>query len=73
MAKVGRVTAFGAFCGNMAGALISWVTGQVVTAGYGLLPLFLFASVSYAIALAWFHLVIPVIRRYDVLDPTPVR
>ena len=66
VAKVGRVTAFGAFCGNMAGALISAITGRVIEAGFGLLPMFLFASVSYLLALAWFQLFLPDITRDGV-------
>ena len=62
-AKVGRVTAFGAFCGNIGGAGIVKVTGIVLTAGIGYTPLFIFASVSYLIALAWLHLMLPDIRR----------
>ena len=64
-AKVGRVTAFGAFMGNMAGAAISKITGIVLVAGYGFTPLFLFAAVSYLLALAWLHLLMPVIRRAE--------
>ena len=64
-AKVGRVTAFGAFMGNMAGAAISKITGIVLVAGYGFTPLFLFAAVSYLLALAWLHLLLPVIRRAE--------
>jgi MFS transporter, ACS family, hexuronate transporter len=62
-AKVGRVTAFGAFMGNMAGAAISKITGLVLVAGLGFAPLFLFAAVSYLLALAWLHLLMPTIRR----------
>lgn len=62
-AKVGRVTAFGAFMGNMGGALIQLVTGAVLAAGLGFTPLFLFAAVSYLLALAWLHLLLPEIRR----------
>lgn len=61
--KIGRVTAFGAFMGNMGGALIQLVTGAVLTAGLGFTPLFLFAAVSYLIALLWFQLLLPRIRR----------
>lgn len=61
--KIGRVTAFGAFMGNMGGALIQLVTGAVLTAGLGFTPLFLFAAVSYLIALLWLHLLLPRIRR----------
>ena len=61
--KVGRVTAFGAFMGNMGGALIQLVTGAVLTAGLGFTPLFMFAAASYLLALAWLHLLLPNIRR----------
>lgn len=62
-AKVGRVTAFGAFMGNMGGVLISLVTGRVLDAGYGYAPLFLFAAASYLLALAWLQLMMPRIQR----------
>ncbi len=62
-AKVGRVTAFGAFMGNMGGVAISLITGRVLDAGFGFVPLFLFAASSYLLALAWFHLLLPEIRR----------
>ncbi len=61
--KVARVTAFGAFMGNMGGVVISYVTGLVLTAGFGFTPLFLFAAVSYILALGWLHLLMPIIRR----------
>ncbi|MBI1402906.1 MAG: MFS transporter [Porphyrobacter sp.] len=62
-AKVGRVTAFGAFMGNMGGVAISLVTGRVLDAGLGFVPLFVFAAASYLLALAWFQWLIPTIRR----------
>ena len=62
-AKVGRVTAFGAFMGNMGGVAISLVTGRVLDAGFGFVPLFVFAAASYLVALAWFQWLLPVIRR----------
>ena len=62
-AKVGRVTAFGAFCGNLGGAGIVKLTGIVLTAGLGYTPLFLFAAVSYLLALAWFQFMLPEIKR----------
>lgn len=64
-AKVGRVTAFGAFMGNMGGVAISLVAGRVLDAGFGFVPLFVFAAASYLVALAWFHLMLPDIRRPD--------
>jgi MFS transporter, ACS family, hexuronate transporter len=62
-AKVGRVTSFGAFAGNLGGAAIAWIAGQTLKAGMGFTPLFVFAAVSYLLALGWLHLLIPVIRR----------
>ena len=64
-AKVGRVTAFGAFMGNMGGVAISLVAGRVLDAGLGFVPLFVFAAGSYLAALAWFQWLLPVIRRVD--------
>lgn len=63
MVKVGRVTAFGAFMGNMGGVAISLASGRVLDAGLGFAPLFLFAASSYLLALLWFHLMLPEIRR----------
>ncbi|MEY4269980.1 MAG: hypothetical protein RLZZ58_1196 [Pseudomonadota bacterium] len=62
-AKVGRVTAFGAFAGNMGGVAISLITGYVLDAKLGYFPLFLFAAASYLIAFAWFHAMLPTITR----------
>jgi MFS transporter, ACS family, hexuronate transporter len=64
-AKVGRVTAFGAFMGNVGGAAIAKITGIVLLAGIGYTPLFIFAAVSYLLALAWFHLMLPEIKRAE--------
>ena len=69
-AKVGRVTAFGAFMGNMGGVAISLVTGRVLDAGFGFIPLFIFAASSYLIALAWFQWFIPEVRRYAGANDT---
>ena len=62
-AKVGRVTAFGAFMGNMGGVVNILVAGRVLDAGLGFVPLFLFAASSYLIALAVFHWLLPNITR----------
>ncbi|HCP63421.1 MAG TPA: MFS transporter [Hyphomonadaceae bacterium] len=64
-AKVGRVTAFGAFSGNVGGALIQVVTGAVLTAQLGFGPLFIFGAMSYLVALSWLHLMLPRLRRYE--------
>jgi MFS transporter, ACS family, hexuronate transporter len=65
-AKVGRVTAFGAFMGNMGGAAIAKITGLVLIAGLGYTPLFIFAAVSYLLALAWLQLMLPEIKRAEL-------
>lgn len=57
--KVGRVTSFGAFAGNMGGMVIAKIAGLTLAAGLGYLPLFLFAGFSYLLALAVIHLLIP--------------
>jgi ACS family hexuronate transporter-like MFS transporter len=62
-AKVGRVTAFGAFMGNIGGAVIAKITGLVLVAGLGYTPLFLFAAVSYLLALGWLQLLMPTVKR----------
>jgi len=67
-AKVGRVTALGAFMGNMGGVAISLVTGRVLDAGLGFGGLFLFAASSYLVALAWFQWLLPDISRVDGTD-----
>jgi MFS transporter, ACS family, hexuronate transporter len=63
--KVGRVTAFGAFCGNLGGMAIVKIAGLVLAAGLGYLPLFLFAAISYLLALGWVQLLMPRIRRAE--------
>ncbi len=67
--KVGRVTAFGAFMGNIGGAAIAKITGVVLMAGIGYGPLFLFAAVSYLLALGWFQLLMPRIIRVEAPEP----
>jgi MFS transporter, ACS family, hexuronate transporter len=62
-AAVGRVTALGAFVGNLGGMAIVWVTGLTLAAGIGYTPLFLFAAASYLLAFAWLQVFLPVIRR----------
>jgi MFS transporter, ACS family, hexuronate transporter len=61
--KVGRVTAFGAFMGNIGGAVIAKITGVVLVAGLGYTPLFLFAAISYLLALGWLQLLMPTVKR----------
>jgi MFS transporter, ACS family, hexuronate transporter len=57
--KVGRVTGFGAFCGNLGGTAISKIAGLVLTAGLGYAPLFAFAALSYLLALGWIQVMMP--------------
>lgn len=64
-AKVGRVTSFGAFCGNLGGMAIVKIAGLLLVAGYGYQPMFLFAAVSYLLALGWIQLLLPRIERFD--------
>lgn len=64
-AKVARVTAFGAFMGNMGGVAISLVVGRVLDAGFGYMPIFLFAAISYLLAFSWFQLMLPRIERNE--------
>lgn len=71
--KVGRVTAFGAFAGNLGGAAIAWIAGAVLTAGLGYLPLFLFASVSYLLAYLWIRVMLPkIVRAESGTPPLPL-
>jgi len=60
---VGRVTAAGAFMGNLGGVLMSIVTGRVLEAGLGFMPLLVFAALSYPLALGWLQLLLPRIER----------
>jgi ACS family hexuronate transporter-like MFS transporter len=63
--KIGRVTSFGAFCGNVGGVAVTKVAGAVLAAGLGYLPLFAFASASYLLALGWIQLMMPKIAPQD--------
>jgi ACS family hexuronate transporter-like MFS transporter len=57
--RVGTVTAFCAFCGNLAGMGIVYLAGQILTAGLGYAPLLAIASVSYLLGVIWLHLWAP--------------
>ena len=70
-AKVGRVTSFGAFCGNLGGMAIVKIAGLLLVAGYGYQPMFLFAAVSYLLAVGWIQLLLPNIERYEPSAPIP--
>lgn len=60
--RVGRVTSFGSFCGNVGGIGIAKVAGLTLAAGLGYLPLLLFASLAYLAALGWIQLLLPRLR-----------
>ncbi len=62
-AKVGTVTSFGALVGNLAGMNILFWAGVLLARGYGYLPLFLVAAVSYLLGLAWIQLLLPRLER----------
>jgi MFS transporter, ACS family, hexuronate transporter len=70
--SIGRMTSFGVFSGNIGGMVTLKVAGMVLAAGLGYLPLFMFAAVSYLLALTWIHLLLPNIRQLDAGSPAPV-
>ncbi|PXA84238.1 MFS transporter [Caulobacter sp. D4A] len=57
--RVGSVTSFGAFCGNLAGMGIVLLAGELLQRGAGYLPLLAIAAVSYLIAVAWLQVFVP--------------
>lgn len=63
--KIGRTTSFAAFCGNIGGMAIIKGAGLVLAAGLGYSPLFIFAGLSYLLALAWIQLLLPRIQPVD--------
>jgi len=63
--QVGRVTSFGAFCGNLGGMAIVKIAGLLLTAGFGYTPLFLFAAISYLLAVGVIQIMIPRIEQPD--------
>ncbi|MEI9985183.1 MAG: hypothetical protein WDN69_19525 [Aliidongia sp.] len=60
--RVGTVVSFGAFCGNMAGMLVLQLAGRVLSATGSYAPMFGLIAVSYLLALAWLHLLLPTLR-----------
>lgn len=63
--RIGRVTSFGVFSGNIGGVIMQKVAGAVLSAGFGYLPLFLFAAASYLMGLGWIQLMLPRIVSVD--------
>jgi ACS family hexuronate transporter-like MFS transporter len=61
-ARVGRVTAIGALCGNLSGMLMLQATGWILAGGGGYLPSFLVAAGAYLLAPLWVHCLLPVLR-----------
>lgn len=60
--RVGRVTGFGALCGNLAGMTILFVAGETLARGYGYGPLLAVAASSYLLALGWLQVLAPRLR-----------
>ncbi len=60
--RVATTIAVGAIAGNIAAFGIQETTGWLLTNNIGYAPLFYAAAVAYLLALAWLHLLVPVIR-----------
>jgi MFS transporter, ACS family, hexuronate transporter len=56
---VGRVTAFGSLCGNLAGMAVVFVAGETLSRGFGYGPLLGLCAVSYLLACGWLRLMLP--------------
>ena len=69
--KIGRVTSFGAFSGNVGGMVIAKVAGLTLAAGFGYWPLFLFAGFSYLLALGAIQLLLPRLPLDGMGTPLP--
>ena len=69
--KVGRVTSFGAFCGNLAGMAIVYAAGRALHLGFGYAPFFYLAAVSYLAGVAWLQLLLPNLPVIPVKAPQP--
>ncbi|MFZ4689660.1 MAG: MFS transporter [Polymorphobacter sp.] len=61
-ARVASVMAAGAVAGNLTGLGIIELTGWCLDNGVGYWPMFAISAGAYLAALAWIHLVLPVIR-----------
>jgi ACS family hexuronate transporter-like MFS transporter len=60
--RVASVMAAGAVAGNLTGIAIIEVAGWTLANNVGYWPMFAFAAGAYLAALAWIHLILPVIR-----------
>ena len=56
---VGRVTAFGSLCGNLAGMAVVFAAGETLSHGFGYGPLLGLCAVSYLLACGWLRLMLP--------------
>jgi MFS transporter, ACS family, aldohexuronate transporter len=56
---VGSVVSIGALFGNIGGLVILEFTGWMLDSGRGYLPMFLFASSAYLLALLWIRMLVP--------------
>lgn len=63
---VGSVVSIGALLGNVGGLLILEFTGWMLDSGRGYMPMFVFASSAYVLALIWMHLLVPKLIRTPV-------
>jgi len=68
-ARVGRVTALGALCGNLGGMALLAATGRALAAGSGYLPILLASACAYLLAPVALRLSLPRIRNSS---PSPV-
>ena len=65
-ARVASVMAAGAVAGNLTGLGIIELTGWCLTKGVGYWPMFAISAAAYLTALAWIHVILPVIRPAQV-------
>lgn len=60
--RIASVISLGAVAGNLAGIGIIELTGWSLSNGIGYWPMFAICAVAYLAALAWIHILLPVIR-----------
>jgi ACS family hexuronate transporter-like MFS transporter len=57
--RVGRTTAFGSLCGNLAGMTLVFAAGELLARGFGYGWLLAVAASSYLLAVGWLQLMLP--------------
>lgn len=62
VARVARVVAIGAVCGNLAGMGMIELAGWSLAGGVGYWPMFALSAAAYVLATGWIHLLVPVLR-----------